>query len=122
MVLAKQNLCCREPEPHLNQGLDPQPIAEPGDHCFTKHLVRARKHLHAGEQQPLKLDKRLLEEHHVVQIGGLEPAKVETKVDGILGKLVVVFLARRALFLRHRDQFTSFKQRRGRFAEIAGDT
>src|SRR6202012_3484105 len=51
-------------------------------------------------QQPLELYKWLLVEHHVVEIGGLQPGLVEAIADRARGKPRVVLDAGKTLLLR----------------------
>jgi hypothetical protein len=100
---------------------DPQLIAQPGGHRLAEHAIGARKRLHVGEQEPFEFDERLLEEDHVIHIGGRDPAGLQAEVNRLLRELVVVFLPPEALLLGLRDQLAVAEQRRGRSVALAGN-
>src|SRR5918992_4440427 len=114
MVLAKKYLRCGHVQFLLNEMLDPQLVTEPTDHSFAKYPVGLRKSLHRRKKQALEFDKRLLEKNHVIEIRAGDSAYLQAEVDCVLGKLVVVFLARESLFLRRRYKLAVAEQRGGR--------
>src|SRR6058998_4225 len=68
-------------------------------------------------EKPFVKFERLLEEDDVVDVGGAEASLAQAEVDGVLGELVVVLLAREALLLGGRDQEPVTQQRCGRVVE-----
>jgi hypothetical protein len=121
VMLAEQDLLGRDAESFLDQLLDPELVAEPGDHRFAEQWVRARNLLKAREQQPLELDERLLEEHYIIEIARRELARSQAELDRIARELVVVFLPREPLFFG-RGEHLPIPQQRGRgVVEEAGD-
>ena len=63
-----------------------------------------------GLEQSLELQKRLVVENDMIDIGGLEPAFGETIIDGVRRKPRVVLLAGESLFLRSRDDLAIHDQ------------
>ncbi len=121
MVLAEHDARGREAEPLLQEVADPHLVAEPRDHRLLEQLSGPRERLHAGEQEPLELEERLLEEHDVVERGGGDAPRPEAEVDRVLGKPVVVLLAAEAL-LFHGGHELPVAQQHGRgVVEVAGD-
>src|ERR1043165_2677926 len=105
-MLTEQNLRCRAAEPLLNQCLEPELIAEPGNHRLPEHPVRAGKGLHAGEQQSLKLDEWLFKKSDVIEICSTDPAHIKTKIDRVLRKIIIVLLAGETFFLGRRNELS----------------
>jgi hypothetical protein len=103
MVFAKENLGSWYTEPFLDQMFDPKFIPEPSDHRFPEDAMRAGKHLHARQEQPLELDERLFEKDHIVKLLSLDAAQSQAKIDGMLRKLVVMFLSGKSFFLSRRN-------------------
>src|SRR5689334_14479243 len=99
MMLAEKNFGRRDAEPFLDEMLNPQLVAEPGDHRIAENPMGTRKGLHARQEQSLELKKRLLEKNDVVQVGSPDGAGLEAKFDRALGEFVVVLLPGKALFL-----------------------
>ena len=106
VMFTEENLRSRDAEPLLNQCLDPELIAQPGNHRFPENPVRAWKGLHAGEQQPLKLDEWLFKKSDIIEISSTDPAGFEAKIDRVLEKIVIVFFAGETLFLGRCDELS----------------
>ena len=121
MVLAEEDFPPGDTKLVLDQVPDPEFVAEPGQHRFAKDAQRAGKGLHAGEQQALELEERLFEEDHVIEVGRLDSGAAQTKVDGVLGKAIVVLFARESLLFGSGDQLAVTQQSGGRVVEIAGN-
>jgi hypothetical protein len=74
-----------------------------------------------GLQDPLELQQRFLIEDQVIQILTAESGKVQTEIDGVLRKAVVMLLAGEAFFFGGRHQLAIYQQGRGCVVVIAGD-
>src|SRR5262245_50495398 len=85
---------------------DPQFVTQPCDHGFTKDVIRARKHLHAGQQEAFKFDERLFKKSDIVQIPGLNPACGQTEINSMLRKFVIMFLSSKTFLFCGGDQLT----------------
>src|SRR3990172_4182167 len=122
MMFAEKDLGGWNPQTVLDQVLDPELVSEPGDHRFPKHFVRAWKCLHAGQQKTFKLDERFFKEDNVVQFGSLDASGAETKIDGVLRKFVVVFLACETFFFCSSNELTIPQQSRSGIMKITGNS
>src|SRR5690242_6166411 len=121
-MLTEQNLRCRDAEAFLNERFYPELIAKPRDHSFPENSVRARKALHAGEQQSLELNEWLFEESDIIEISRIDRAGFETEINGVLGKIVVVLLAGETLFLGCRNELSVAEKSSRCIVKITGDS
>lgn len=121
MVLAEEDFFPGYAELVLDQVTDPDFIAEPSQHRFAKDAQRARKGLHAGEQQALELKERLFEEDQIIEVRRLDSGAAQAKVDGILGKAIVVLFAGEPLLFGSGDQLSVTQQSGRRVVKIAGN-
>ena len=67
-----------------------------------------------GFQQPLEFQKRLVVEADVIELLGPQPGLFQAVIDGLLRKVVVVFVAGEAFLLRGGNDLAVDHQRRGR--------
>ena len=121
VMLAEQDAVRRHAEARLQQVLDPQLVAEPGDHRLAEDFVRPGEHLHARQEQALELHERLLEEDDVVEVVGRDAGRLQAEVDRALRELEVVLLAAEALLFGRGDEHAVAQDRGGGVVEVAGD-
>src|SRR5215510_13947555 len=90
-----------------------QLLAQPERDGHGERLIAARRKPNVGLQQPLELEKRLLVEHHIVEV--IEPAALFLQAirDGMRGEARILLLAGKALLLRGRHDTAVDEQRSG---------
>jgi len=79
-----------------------QLLAQPQRHAHQEELEAPGGVGDIGLEQPVEFQQRLVVERDEIQLLGRDPALREAEVHGVLGEVVVVLLAREALFLGRR--------------------
>ena len=87
-------------------------LPQPQRHRHAKGRVAPRREGEIGLDQALELEERLVVEHHAIDSAHARAALGQAAADRIHRKPRVVLLAREALFLRRRDDFSVLDQRR----------
>ena len=93
VMFGEQNAFLGYADFRLQRAGNPELVQHPGDHRFAEHLPRFRVGLQDGGQDAVQFAERLLEEHDVVEIFPVDAGGIQAVLDGIFGKVVVVFLA-----------------------------
>ena len=98
-----------------------QLVLHPHGQRLAKGRESARRERQIRLEQALELQERLVVEGDMVEIAGRQAGFLEAVAHGVLGKTIVVLLARETLFLRGRDDLAVHHEGGGRVVVVRGD-
>src|SRR3989338_11452188 len=110
MMSTEQNFLGLDFKALFNETFYPQLFSQPADHRLLKHPSGFGESLHGRHKDPLKLNKWLLKENHIIQLLPLNPAHLKTKTNSLVRKIIIVLLASKSLFFGGCDHFSIFQQ------------
>jgi hypothetical protein len=100
---------------------DPHLLAQPQGNRLQERRQRAGERRQVGEQNALELEQRLVVEADVVHLVDGDAGVLETVLDRVEGKILVVADARETLLLRGGDDLPVLEQAGGRVVVVARD-
>ena len=102
VMLGKDDLSV-ESELGLDKIFHPKFLFDPKRQGLQERCDPVRRVSKIGLDDALEFDERLIVERDAIKLRGFHAALFQAEIDGVLRKREIMFLARKALFLRRRD-------------------